>query len=174
MAYTLQQLTDIEAIKVVKHRYFRGIDTADMELLGGLFTEDVAVDYRGGNYRVELQGRAEMLVFLANSFHSGAVAMHHGHMPEITLNGPDSADGIWYLEDIFINLELKTHTSGTAIYRDEYRREGTAWKIARSEYDRVMEVVLPLDPAARITAHHLAKAGLRPEQRSDISRMISW
>ncbi len=174
MAYTLQQLSDLEDIRTLKHRYFRGIDTADMALLAGLFTEDVAVDYRGGNYRVVLQGRTDMLAFLANSFHSGAAAMHHGHMPEITLTGPDSAEGIWYLEDIFINLELKSHTFGTAIYQDEYRREGGVWKVARSEYDRVFEVVKPLDPAANITAHHLGKVGLKPEQRADISHMISW
>ena len=42
MPFTLQQLSDIEEIKILKHRYFRGIDTADMALLAGLFTEDVA------------------------------------------------------------------------------------------------------------------------------------
>jgi len=99
MPYSLQQLSGLEEIRTLKHRYFRSIDTADMDLLSGLFTEDVAVDYRGGTYRVMLDGRANMIEFLANSFHSGAVAMHHGHMPEITLIGADMAEGIWYLED---------------------------------------------------------------------------
>lgn len=174
MTYTLQQLSDFEDIRTLKHRYFRGIDTADMTLLEGLFTDDVAVDYRGGNYRVRLQGRADMLEFLANSFHSGAVAMHHGHMPEITLTGPDSATGIWYLEDIFISLETRTHTIGSAIYKDEYRREGGAWKIARTEYDRVIELVSPLLPEAEVTSHYLAKAGRQPHERTDISHLISW
>ena len=174
MAYSVQQLSDLEDIKVVKHRYFRGIDTADMALLEPLFTDDVSVDYRGGNYRVELSGKADMLIFLANSFHSGAMAMHHGHMPEITLTGEDSAEGIWYLEDIFINLEHGTHTFGSAIYKDLYRRVEGTWRIARTEYDRIMEVTLPIDPAAQFTAHHLAKVGLKPDQREDIARMIRW
>lgn len=174
MAYTLQELSDMEDIRTLKHRYFRAIDTADMGLLGGLFTDDVAVDYRGGNYRVTLIGRDNMLEFLANSFHSGAVAMHHGHMPEIALTGPGCAEGIWYLEDIFINLEHRTHTFGSAIYRDVYTREDTSWKIARTEYDRVMEVQLPLDPASEITAHHLARAGRKPADRTDISHLIEW
>lgn len=174
MAYTLQQLSDFEDIRTLKHRYFRGIDTADAAMLEGLFTDDVEVDYRGGNYRVALTGRADMLEFLANSFHSDALAMHHGHMPEITLTGENEADGVWYLEDVFINLEGKTHTMGTAIYRDRYRREGGRWKIARSEYDRVIELVLPLDPKALITSHHLARFGRKPHERSDISRMLSW
>ena len=31
MGYSLQQLSDLEEIKVLKHRYFRGIDTADWD-----------------------------------------------------------------------------------------------------------------------------------------------
>lgn len=174
MAYTVQQLSDLEDIRTLKHRYFRGIDTADMELLATLFTADIGVDYRGGTYRVRLEGRDNMLEFLANSFHSGAVAMHHGHMPEITLTGEDSADGLWYLEDIFINVERQSHTIGSAIYRDQYRREDGRWKIARTEYDRVFEMIRPLAADAQITSHHLATAGRKPEERGDISHLIEW
>jgi uncharacterized protein involved in tellurium resistance len=174
MAYTLQQLSDIEDIRTLKHRYFRGIDTADLNLLRPLFTADVSVDYRGGNYRVRLEGRDNMIEFLANSFHSGAVAMHHGHMPEITLTGDDRAEGIWYLEDVFINVEHQTHTTGSAIYRDLYQREDGVWKIARTEYDRVYEMIRPLSADAQISWHHLAKAGRKPEERSDISHLITW
>lgn len=174
MAYTLQQLTDLEDIKVTKHRYFRGIDTADMALLEPLFTDDIVVDYRGGGYRVSLQGKADMMEFLATSFNSDALAMHHGHMPEITLTGDDTAEGIWYLEDIFINLEAETHSYGSAIYKDIYRREDNRWKIARTEYDRVIEVVLPLAESAQYTSHLLARTGRKPEERTDISRMIVW
>lgn len=174
MAYTLQQLSDLEDIRTLKYRYYRAIDTADMDLLAGLFTEDVTVDYRGGGYRVNLSGRENMLEFLANSFNSGSVAMHHGHMPEITLTGEDTATGIWYLEDVFISLEAQSHTHGTAIYKDEYRRENGVWKIARTEYDRVIELVWPFDPAIKVMSHHLARTGRKPEERSDNSRFITW
>ena len=174
MAYTVQQLSDLEDIRTLKHRYFRGIDTADLALLGTLFTNDLTVDYRGGTYRVRLAGRDNMLEFLANSFHSGAVAMHHGHMPEITLTGENDAEGLWYLEDIFIDVERGSHTIGSAIYRDVYRREDGVWKIARTEYDRVFEMIRPLAADAQITSHHLATAGRKPEQRSDISHLIEW
>ena len=174
MAYTLQQLSDIEEIKLAKHRYFRGIDTAEMALLDPLFTEDVEVEYIGGDYRVALKGRANMIEFLANSFHSGCQAMHHGHMPEITFTGSDSAEAIWQLEDIFINHEKLEHTYGTAIYRDDMVRENGAWKIARTVYDRVMEVVQPLTPGARYTVSRLAEVGLKPDERRDISHLITW
>ena len=100
MAYTLQQLSDFEDIRTLKHRYYRGIDTADEALLGGLFTDDVSVEYRGGGYLVRLAGREAMLDFLMNSFHADSVAMHQGHMPEISLLSDDEAEGIWYLEDL--------------------------------------------------------------------------
>src|SRR6202008_3933999 len=29
----------------------------------------------------------------------GQVSVHHGHMPIITLSGPDEASGIWAMED---------------------------------------------------------------------------
>lgn len=174
MAYTLQQLSDMEDLRTLKHRYFRAIDTADTALLAGLFTEEIEVDYRGGNYRARFAGREAMMEFLGNAFHSDALAMHHGHMPEIRLTGDNSAEGIWYLEDIFINLAARTHTFGSAIYRDAYARVGGVWKIARTEYDRVMEVVLPLDASAEITSHHLARAGRQPGERTDISHLLSW
>ncbi len=132
MAYTLQQLSDLEDIRTLKHRYFRSIDTADLKLLSTLLTDDISVDYRGGDYRVTLSGKDNFLEFTANSFNSNAVAMHHGHMPDITLTGEDTATGLWYLEDIFISLDSKSHTIGTAIYKDEYRREDGVWKIART------------------------------------------
>ena len=37
MAYTVQQFGDLENIRMVKHRCFRGADTADLRLPGTLF-----------------------------------------------------------------------------------------------------------------------------------------
>lgn len=174
MAYTLQQLSDFEDIRTLKHRYFRAIDTANAALLQDLFTEDISVEYRGGNYKVALQGKEEMIDFLLNSFHSDAVAMHHGHMPEITLTSDDTAKGIWYLEDIFIALDRKEFTLGSALYYDDYVRENGTWKIARTEYDRVIELVEPLRSEMQVTAHLLARTGRKPAERSDISDYIKW
>ncbi|MBC7492740.1 MAG: nuclear transport factor 2 family protein [Novosphingobium sp.] len=174
MAYTLQQLSDLEDIRTLKHRYFRGIDTADMALLAGVFTDDVTVAYHGGTYDVVVDGRAEMLEFIANSFHAQAVSMHQGHMPEIVLTGPDSAEGTWYLEDLFIDLAKQEHTIGSAIYTDRYRREQDGWKIAASEYERVIEVVRPLAPDIRVTEHRLGKTGRPFDQVTDVSHLIRW
>jgi hypothetical protein len=174
MPFTVQQLSDLEDIRILKHRYYRGIDTADEALLGTLFAEDVTVEYRGGGYSVNLAGRANMLDFLMNSFHADAVAMHQGHMPDIAFTGPDSAEGIWYLEDIFISLERNDITAGSAIYRDRYARIDGEWKITRTEYDRIMEVVEPIRPGMKITNHYLATAGRKKHERGDIGHLITW
>ena len=52
----IQLLMDIEAIKQVKHAYFRCIDTANLEELGTLFHEDVTVHFIGGTYEWQVQG----------------------------------------------------------------------------------------------------------------------
>lgn len=174
MAYTLQQLSDFEDIRTLKHRYFRAIDTANIALLSTMFTDDIAVEYRGGGYKVKLSGRENMLEFLANSFNSDCVAMHQGHQPEITLTGDDTAEGVWYLEDIFVDLRDRTRTEGSAIYRDEYRRVDGQWKLSRTEYDRVIEFVDKLPADVEIKSHLLGRTGRKPEERGDISHMISW
>lgn len=174
MPYTLQQLSDLEDIRTLKHRYYRGIDTADQALLAPLFTDDIQVEYRGGEYLVRLQGKDQMLEFLMNSFNSDAVAMHHGHMPDISFTGEDSAEGLWYLEDIYISLERKVITAGSAIYRDRYVRVDGGWKMSHTEYDRIMELVEPIRPGMEITNHYLARHGRKPHERADISNMITW
>lgn len=175
MPFTLQQLSDMEEIKILKHRYFRAIDTGDWAMLPDLFTADVACTYNGGTYKVSLKGREAMVEFLCNSFHSGCLAMHHGHMPEIAVTGDNSATGIWYLEDVFIDLEKDDHTFGTAIYTDVYRREGGVWRIASTYYDRVIEVLTKFSAMqGRATVARLATTGRKPEERTDISHLITW
>ena len=86
-------LEDIERIRQLKYRYFRGIDTADIELLRGVLAEDVHIDYHGGTYRWQVEGREAMLASIAAAFNEYAVACHTGHHPEIEVLTPTSATG---------------------------------------------------------------------------------
>lgn len=174
MAYTLQQLSDLEEIRQLKHRYFRCIDTANWAEVGSVFADDVEIDYRGGGYRLNVKGKADMIEFLAASFNSDVVAMHHGHSPEIEFTGPDSAKGIWYLEDRFINPERNEDTVGTAIYYDRYVRTADGWKLSFSEYDRVWELVNPIDSSADLRTHMLKERGRKPHERADMTQWLTW
>ena len=174
MTFTVAQLSHLEEIRQLKHRYFRAIDTGDSALLSTLFTEDVTIDYRGGAYRARLQGRQNMLDFIGSAFNSDIVAQHHGHSPEITFLAGDEATGLWYLEDRFIDPERQQDTVGTALYRDRYRQTHEGRKIAHSEYDRVYEIVRPIPPEEKLTFHLLAKTGRRPAERVDVSPWLEW
>jgi len=81
--------------------------------------------------------------------------------------------GVIFYEFIF-SLETRTHTTGTALYRDRYVRDNGIWKIAHSEYDCVIELVQPLRDDITIASHYLAKSGRRLADRTDISHLIQW
>ena len=72
----LQKLIDIEEIKNLKHRYFRAIDMADFDLLDNVFSQDITIDYRGGTYRWESEGRDNIKESLKHAFHNQTAAMH--------------------------------------------------------------------------------------------------
>ncbi|SNS26088.1 SnoaL-like domain-containing protein [Sphingomonas laterariae] len=174
VAFTPEQLSDLEEIKQLKSRYCRATDTCDEALLRQLFTPDVTVEYRGGAYIARCAGVDEMIDFLMNAHHSQMITMHHAHLPDIRFTGADAAEGIWYCEDFHIALDRKEITSGCLIYRDQYvRRDGT-WLIARTEYDRVWEAFEPLRPEIAITAHQLARTGRTPDQRRNIDHLLHW
>ncbi|MCB2063408.1 MAG: nuclear transport factor 2 family protein, partial [Novosphingobium sp.] len=88
--------------------------------------------------------------------------------------GDDEAEGYWYLYDIFIQADTRSQTTGTALYKDRYRRIDGEWKIVATEYDRLIEFVGPMDSETQITVQYLATRGLRPEEREDIRHLITF
>ena len=174
MAYTLQQLSDLEEIKQLKSRYCRATDLCDVALLRSIFTEDVKVRYRGGAYTATAENLQEKLHFLLNAHHSDMITMHQAHLPDIEFLGEDRARGTWYCEDFHIARDRGQITMGCLIYQDEYVRRAGRWLIARTEYDRVWEAFEPLRPGITVTAHALARKGLKPAERRDIGHLLKW
>lgn len=131
-------LIAVAEILRLKHTYFRLLDTKHFDQLGELLTEDATSSYASG--RLSQQGRAAIVAFLSGALGDpGIVTMHTGHHPEIEVNGPDSASGTWYLEDRVIVPARDFELHGTALYRDEYRREAGHWRIRHTGYDRIFE-----------------------------------
>lgn len=165
---TLQQLADLEAIKRLKYAYCRCIDTANIEELKTLFTEDASVRYEGGSYLFETQGRDSIIGAIQYAFHAEAVAQHHVNHPEIDFVSDTEATGVWYLKDWFLDLKLRIITDGAAFYRDTYVKRGGKWLIQRATYTRVYEQVIPVEGEPKLTAHYLAKHGQKlPEQANE-------
>ncbi len=161
----IQRLEDIEAIKQLKYRYFRSIDTADINTLTTLVTDDFTVDYKGGTYHWQVTGKDIVLNSIANSFHNRALAAHTGHHPEIEILSPTTATGLWYLTDIFLHLDTKLLTKGSALYRDTYLKGEDGWKIRTSAYTRIYEIVETIPIVPNVTYNLLATTG-RPPARA--------
>ncbi len=155
----IQRLMDIEAIKKLKHAYFRCVDTANMTEMAEVLHADIAVHYQGGSYEWKLQGREEVLGALAESFHSQAIGQHNGHMPEIQMLSETEATGIWYLHDNMWTLNHNHYTQGTALYWDRYVKEGGQWTIIETNYERLYEISQQIDGLPGLASHYLAGHG---------------
>ena len=155
----VQRLMDIEAIKQLKHAYFRCIDTANMAELATLLHREVLVHFVGGNYEWRLNGRAAFLASLGAAFTNRAVGCHHGHHPEIQMLSAAEATGIWYLADTFWLLDDRRQTSGAAIYWDRYQKANGRWLIRETRYRRIYETSQQLEDNPALTAHYLGDFG---------------
>ncbi len=127
----MSALADIEAIRQLKARYFRHLDRKDWPALADIFTEGVSVDVTQDGPGSVIVGRDRFLQRVAKVL-DGSITVHHGHMSEIEVTGPDSARGIWSMEDHiwFAEGGGMTKLWGTGWYEEEYRRVDGEWRIA--------------------------------------------
>lgn len=127
-------MDDIEAIKQLKARYFRSMDTKDWAGFRGVFTEGVVMDTTAAGGSV-VTGADEFLAFLRDVL-ADAVTVHHGHMPEIELTSSTTATGVWALHDIVIWPD-GTRLDGYGHYHETYEKVGDGWRIASSRLTRL-------------------------------------
>lgn len=130
----VRRLEDLEAIKRLKHRYMRCVDTKQWDELAGCFCPDATTDYGG---RHKLTGVEAIIGFLKTMESPDIITMHQVHHPEIELTGPGKASATWTLEDYVINLSRGWSLHGTALYHDRYARVNGEWKIEHTGYKRI-------------------------------------
>ncbi|MBW2269126.1 MAG: nuclear transport factor 2 family protein [Deltaproteobacteria bacterium] len=157
----VQRLMDMEAIRQLKHAYFRCIDSANFEELATLFHEEVSVHFIGGTYEWKLQGREDYMEAVRKSFHTEAIGHHNGHHPEIQMLSESEATGVWYLADNMWILSGNFFTTGTALYWDRYLKVDGRWVIRETKYERLYEITRQLDENPPLTSHYLAQHGSR-------------
>ena len=118
-------MDDLEAIRKLKARYFRALDTKDWALYESVFAPDAVIDLtRAGGARFE--GRAAFLDYARGM--AIVQSVHQGHMPEIELTGAGTATGIWALEDYNI-WEDGSQNHGWGHYLETYEKSGDDWRI---------------------------------------------
>jgi hypothetical protein len=142
---TPDDLVELELIKQLKYRYARCLDLKLWDEIVECFTPDAVAAYSGGGYTFE--GRDAIVEFLrrsmgAETFHSN----HKMHHPEINLTGPESATGVWALDDVVIETQWEITIRGCSFYDDEYVKHDGQWRIRRTSYKRVFEEIQPRGP----------------------------
>jgi hypothetical protein len=136
---------DIEAIKQVKYRYLRALDTKHWDDFAVTLTEDVVGDYGSsvGEEPLRFDNRTDLVDYLRSSVGPAVITEHRVAHPEITVSG-DQASGTWYLQDRVIVAEVDFMLIGAAFYRDRYRRTADGWRICATGYDRTYEATMSL------------------------------
>jgi ketosteroid isomerase-like protein len=133
-------LEEIEAIKQLKARYFRFLDTKQWDRWGDVFTEDAVLDHPA-NRDTPLRGREEIVSTVSTNL-ADMVTIHHGHMPEIELLEPGRARGIWAMYDRLIgptpNGNGMARYEGYGHYVERYEKgEDGRWRIAHLHLRRL-------------------------------------
>ena len=142
IAREFRALRDIEEIKQLKARHCRLVDTKDWAgWAETCLTEDFHLDSGGGVQ----DGRDVVVASVSSSLDSGST-VHHVYMPEITLTSPDSATGVWPMED-WIRVTIGGNTvafHGCGHYHEAYVRTDQGWRIKSSVQTRLR--IDPIDP----------------------------
>lgn len=133
----LEEMAEKEAIKELKARYFRHLDTKNWQEWREVFTDDVKVrvdltaSKRGEQgLAAPTPAGADAFVALMKERLAGYVTVHHGHTPEIALTGPDTATGVWAMADVVQPSRSDRVMRGYGHYHEEYRKVDGAWRIA--------------------------------------------
>ncbi|MCG8590870.1 MAG: nuclear transport factor 2 family protein [Proteobacteria bacterium] len=131
-------LEAIEAIKQLKYKYMRCLDTKRWDEIAECFTPDAEAAYSGGKYSFE--GRDAIVQFLRDAMGSDSfLSSHQVHHPEIRFTSDTEATGTWALQDVVIDQRFEITIRGAAFYEDEYVCVDGEWKIRRTGYTRLYE-----------------------------------
>ena len=146
---TLEDLIAIEAIKQLKARYCRCVDTKQWDRLAGLFLPETKL-YGFGSV-ADGGTPPEFVAGLARRL-ARVISVHHVTTPEIVLTGPDAARGIWPMMDYleFPEDEAPQEAPGSrgfvgwGHYEEEYRRTPDGWHFSFMRLTRMRIDPLPI------------------------------
>lgn len=135
-------LADIEEIKQLKSRYFYHLDRKEWDAWReSVFCHDASMHVPEA--KLDLFGIDDILSRMKTLL-GGVVTVHHGHMPLIQILSPQTASGIWAMEDLLIwpkghrpdGVEGRVH--GYGHYHETYSREPAGWRIKTLRLTRLL------------------------------------
>jgi SnoaL-like domain len=132
-------LADIEAIRQLKARYFRLMDSHAWTEFGEVFCRDAVL--AGGDQQIT--GRSAVVAFVSR-MSDGVRSAHQGFLPEIEILGSGAARGTWAMSDYYEvrGTDPPVGFTGFGHYHDRYAYEDGAWRIAASRLTRIK--IIPL------------------------------
>jgi len=145
----VDRLIAIEKIKQIRAKYFRGVDSADAELVKSILAEDCVLDYTGcctdpksgrdfiPAMNVVLKGRDAWRSDGMSRL--GIVSVHQGHHCQIDITGDTTASGIWAMTDrlYFPPGHAFSLMTGYGHYEDTYEKIAGEWKLKTTHITRL-------------------------------------
>jgi len=127
-----ERLVAIEAIKQLRSRYLRLLDTKQWDEMVALYTTDATLRFEAEAPDMVFRGREGIREMVATSL-VDVISVHHAHMAEIEFQTPDKASGIWALEDtLWFGPNSRApgkHIHSFGHLNDSYARIGGRWLI---------------------------------------------
>lgn len=139
----LERLLAIEDIRNLKARRIRAMDEKRWSDYEAMHVEDHVSDTYGGEPAIGAHANAQRL----SQVLADVVSVHHAHTPEITITGPDTAEGVWAMEDmLFWKQADQDHwLHGYGHYQERYRKTPDGWKFC---YRRLTRLRVETSPGA--------------------------
>ncbi|GAA2410343.1 nuclear transport factor 2 family protein [Actinomadura vinacea] len=135
-------MDDIEALKQLKARYCRTLDTKDWDGMRQIFTDDVVMDTTGSGGTL-ITGADTFMAFVRDNL-ADRVTVHHCHTPEIAITSPSTATGIWAMEDR-VQWPSGRELIGFGHYHETYEKTDGTWRIRTSKLTRLrMDITEPV------------------------------
>jgi SnoaL-like domain len=129
-------LLDIEAIKQLKARYCRFLDTKDWQAWRSLFSDDFVGDTSEAGGRRVAGADAFVAFTRKNIGKPSQPTVHQVHAPEIELTSATTARGVWALNDI-VRLAFGLNLDGFGHYHETYEKVDGRWYITSSKLTRL-------------------------------------
>ncbi len=133
-----------EAIRLLKARYCRFLDTRDIPAWRELFDPevevllDLAVSTGGADPQTmpPLHGVDEFLPVVLGGI-GDAATVHHCHTPEIEMTSATTANAIWAMEDL-LSFPDGRQLHGAGHYHESYIKRDGRWRITKLHLTRTL------------------------------------
>ena len=137
-------LLEIEAIKQLKARYCRYLDTKDWTAWRDIFTDDFVSDTADSGGTV-IAGADEFVAYIRKTLGKPSQpTVHQVHAPEIELTSATTARGVWALHDV-VRLAPGLNLNGYGHYHEIYEKVDGQWRIKTSKLTRLrVDIFNPL------------------------------